>query len=59
LAEALVVSAWRWKSEARRVLRRAADKSLDEPGERKERNPDAGPRMDTLDDWILFGPRMR
>ena len=23
-----------------------------------ERNPDRRPAMDSLDDWILFGPRM-
>jgi hypothetical protein len=52
---------------ARRALRRAARSALRqaarileaEPGGRPERNPDAGPRLDTLDDWILFGPRMR
>jgi hypothetical protein len=26
---------------------------------RAERNPDERPRLDSLDDWILFGPRMR
>ena len=32
---------------ARRALARGA-----------ERNPDERPAMDSLDDWILFGPRM-
>ena len=42
---------------ARRRLREAArarpDRGL------PERNPDERPRLDSLDDWILFGPRMR
>jgi hypothetical protein len=25
---------------------------------RPERNPDERPRLDSYDDWILFGPRM-
>lgn len=28
-------------------------------GPRVERDPDRRPTLDTLDDWILFGPRMR
>jgi hypothetical protein len=44
---------------ARRALRRAARILEVEPGGRPERDPDARPRLDTLDDWILFGPRMR
>jgi hypothetical protein len=44
---------------ARHALRRAARILETERGDRPERNPDARPRLDTLDDWILFGPRMR
>jgi hypothetical protein len=44
---------------ARRALRRAAWTLRAEPGGRPERDPDARRRLDTLDDWILFGPRMR
>jgi hypothetical protein len=44
---------------ARRALRRVARILEAEPGGRPERNPDARPRLETLDDWILFGPRMR
>jgi hypothetical protein len=34
---------------------RKARKALARGG---ERNPDERPPMDSLDDWILFGPRM-
>jgi hypothetical protein len=44
---------------ARRALTRAASTLGAEPGGRPERDPDARRRLDTLDDWILFGPRMR
>jgi hypothetical protein len=41
-----------------RALREVGEMLPEEP-RRPERNPDARPEMDTLDDWILFGPRMR
>src|SRR5262245_18389819 len=56
LAEA-VVSARRWAAAARHRLGRARREPLRR--RRYERNPDDRPAMDTLDDWILFGPRMR
>jgi hypothetical protein len=31
---------------------------FDEPAPKSERNPDEH-RMESLEDWILFGPRMR
>jgi hypothetical protein len=37
---------------------REATRGRPEPA-RPERNPDERPRLDSLDDWILFGPRMR
>jgi len=58
LVEAVVVSARRWAAGARRTLRRAARRLLEEPRTPIERNPDARAPMDTLDDWILFGPRL-
>ena len=42
---------------ARRLLREAARGRQAQA--RGERNPDERPRLDSLDDWILFGPRMR
>ena len=42
----------------RRRPRRLERRVLEEPRRPAERDPDARPRMDTLDDWILFGPRM-
>ncbi len=43
----------------RRALTRAASSLEAELGRGPEGNPDDRPRLDTLDDWILFGPRMR
>jgi len=42
---------------SRRHLKRALRKARAQLG-RDERNPDARPALDSLDDWILFGPRM-
>jgi len=41
----------------RRVIDRIR-RALREPPRRPERDPDRRPAMDTIDDWILFGPRM-
>ncbi len=38
----------------KRVLRK-----MREPARRPERNPDVRQPLESLDDWILFGPRMR
>jgi hypothetical protein len=54
-----LVNGRRLAAGARRALRRAARIMEAEPGSRPDRDPDARPRLDTLDDWILFGPRMR
>jgi hypothetical protein len=54
-----LVNGRRLAAGARRALGRAARVLDAEPGGRSERDPDARPRLDTLDDWILFGPRMR
>jgi hypothetical protein len=43
---------------ARRALVRAARRAEAELGRSPERNPDERRPLDTLDDWILFGPRM-
>ena len=40
-----------------RVLDRIR-RALREPTRAPERDPDRRPPMDTLDDWILYGPRM-
>jgi len=39
-------------------LRRAIVRFFVEPPSRPERNPDEH-RLESLDDWILFGPRQR
>ena len=44
-------------SRSRRHLKRALRKARAQLGG-VERNPDARPALDSLDDWILFGPRM-
>ena len=41
-----------------RSLRRALLRFFVEPPSRPERNPDEHP-LESLDDWILFGPRQR
>ncbi len=43
---------------SRRHLKRALRKARRALEGGAERNPDARPAMDSLDDWILFGPRM-
>jgi hypothetical protein len=43
---------------ARQALVRAARRAEAELGRSPERNPDERPPLETLDDWILFGPRM-
>jgi hypothetical protein len=54
-----LVNRGRLAAGARRALRRAARILDAEPCGRPERDPNARPRLETLDDWILFGPRMR
>jgi hypothetical protein len=56
LAPEAVVNARRLAAAARRRLLAAA-RGGPEHG-RPERNPDERPRLDSFDDWILFGPRM-
>ena len=41
-----------------RVLDRIR-RALREPSRPPERDPARRPAMDTIDDWILFGPRLR
>ena len=43
---------------SRRHLNRARRKARRALARGAERNPDERPAMDSLDDWILFGPRM-
>ena len=43
---------------SRRHLNRELRKARRALGRAAERNPDQRPAMDSLDDWILFGPRM-
>jgi len=43
---------------SRRQLNRALRKARRAIARGAERNPDQRPAMDSLDDWILFGPRM-
>jgi hypothetical protein len=43
---------------SRRHLNRALRKARRALARGAERNPDQRPAMDSLDDWILFGPRM-
>ncbi|HYJ60786.1 MAG TPA: hypothetical protein VE032_04900 [Actinomycetota bacterium] len=43
---------------SRRVLDRIR-RALREPSRPPERDPARRPAMDTIDDWILFGPRLR
>jgi hypothetical protein len=43
---------------SRRHVNRALRKARRTLARGAERNPDERPAMDTLDDWILFGPRM-
>jgi succinate dehydrogenase/fumarate reductase flavoprotein subunit len=44
---------------AKRALVRAARRAEAELGRSPERNPDERGPLDTLDAWILFGPRVR
>ena len=43
---------------SRRHVKRALRKARRALERGAERNPDERPAMDSLDDWILFGPRM-
>ena len=43
---------------SRRHVKRALRKARGALARGAERNPDERPAMDSLDDWILFGPRM-
>ena len=43
---------------SRRHLNRALRKARRAVARGAERNPDERPAIDSLDDWILFGPRM-
>jgi ribosomal protein L19E len=40
-------------------LRRMRRKDEHRPRGHGERKPDQGPRLESLDDWILFGPPLR
>jgi hypothetical protein len=51
------VSARGFAAAARRRLREATRGRPEQA--RPEQNPDERPPLDSLDDWILFGPRMR
>ena len=41
------------------VARAVLGRLLGPPASRPERDPDEPRPMETLDDWILFGPRLR
>jgi len=60
VAEAVVTARPRGRAVAAayRRLRRAIDEGNRGHGRVAERDPGERPRLDTLDDWILFGPRM-
>jgi hypothetical protein len=53
-----VVNAAHVVAAARRAMVRAALRTEAELGRPPERNPDERRPLETLDDWILFGPRM-